>query len=246
MSGPEALQSFTGKWRAQWPELSLLQGFLPAAIRQPALAWGALLCELQDCVFGIEQDAVRAPKSLWWADELQRTASRESRHPLTIALQEVDAGYCRIADPLLAMSAKVPVRSGNTEALRQQLLPLTTALAGTEAALFGGGNGQDSTVIAVQLLLMRLPGGLQAFDRAMVPMHLLARHQVMQAPSSALSDDWVGELLGLLPEQTAGSAYREAQRRFIRRRLLAMQSGKQPVLTPAYAWDAWRAVRAIR
>lgn len=246
MSESDALQSFTGKWQAQWPELSLLQGFLPSVTRPSAAAWSALLCELQDCAFAIEQEAVRTPKSLWWADELQRMASGQARHPLTMALQDADAGYFRIAEPLLALSAKVPLRSGNTEALHQQLLPLTTVLAETEAALFGGGNGHDSTVIAVQLLLMRLPGGLQAVDRAMVPMHLLARHQAMQAPTEALSDDWLSELLGLLPDQTAGNAYREAQRRFIRRRLLAMQSGKQPTLTPAYAWDAWRAVRRFR
>ncbi|WP_297799066.1 hypothetical protein [Arenimonas sp. GDDSR-1] len=246
MSASDALQSFTGKYQAQWPELSLLQGFLPERCRPLASAWGALLCELQDCAFAIEQEAVRTPKSLWWADELQRMASRQARHPLTIALQDEDAGYDRIAGPLLAVSAKVPLRAGNTEALHRQLLPLTAALAGTEAALFGGGNGHDSTVIAVQLLLMRLPGGLQAFDRAMVPMHLLARHQAMEAPTQKLSDDWLGELRALLPEQTAGNAYREAQRRFIRRRLSAMQSGKQPRLTPAYAWDAWRAVRRFR
>lgn len=246
MSEPDALQSFTGKWQAHWPELSLLQGFLPSAIRPLAAAWGALLCELQDCAFAIEQEAVRTPKSLWWADELQRMGAHQARHPLTVALQDADAPYFRIAEPLLAISAKVPLRSGNTEALHQQLLPLTTALAETETALFGGGNGHDSTVIAVQLLLMRLPGGLQAFDRAMVPMHLLARHQAMEAPTKKLSDDWLGELLALLPKQMGGNAYREAQRRFIRRRLLAMQSGKQPSLTPVYAWDAWRAVRGFR
>ncbi|MFM1783055.1 MAG: hypothetical protein RIS14_808 [Pseudomonadota bacterium] len=246
MSASEALQSFTGKWQTQWPELSLLLGFLPPAIRPSAAAWGALLCELQGCVFAIEQEAVRTPKSLWWADELQRMTARQARHPLTMALQETDAAFFRIADPILAISAKVPLRAGNTEALYQQLLPLTTALAETEAALFGGGNGQDSAVITAQLLLMRLPGGLQAFDRGMVPMHLLARHQTMETSTQALSDDWLAELLALLPQQTAGNAFREAQRRFIRRRLLALRSGKQPSLTPGYAWDAWRAVRGFR
>jgi len=206
MSGSDALQSFTGKWQTQWPELSMLQGFLPPAIRPSAAAWGALLCELQDCVFAIEQEAVRTPKSLWWADELQRMTARQARHPLTVALQETDAAFFRIADPILAISAKVPLRAGNTEALNQQLLPLTTALAEIEAALFGGGNGQDSAVINAQLLLMRLPGGLQAFDRGMVPMHLLARHQAMETSTQALSDDWLAELPALLPQQKAGNA----------------------------------------
>lgn len=246
MSDTDSLRSFTGKWQAQWPELSLLQGFLPPVTRPLAAAWGALLCELQDCAFAIEQDAVRTPKSMWWADELQRMTARQGRHPLTMALQNTEAGFDRIAGPLLVLSGKVPLRSGNTEALHQQLLPLTTALAETEAALFGGGNGQDSTIIAVQLLLMRLPDGLQAFDRAMVPMHLLARHQAADALNEALQKDWLSELLALLPERHSGNPYREAQRRFIRRRLSAMQSGKTPSLTPGYAWDAWRAVRRFR
>jgi hypothetical protein len=80
----------------------------------------------------------------------------------------------------------------------------------------------------------------------MVPMHLLARHQALNAATEALREDWLSELLALLPEGNAGNPYREAQRRFVRRRLRAMRAGNPTSLTPAYAWDAWRAVRQFR
>ena len=246
MSDSESLRSFTAKWQALWPELNLLQVVLPASQRPRAAAWGALFCELQECVFAIEQEAVRGPKSLWWADELQRMSGGQARHPLTVSLQQQAAPYAAIAGPMLDLATRVPLRAGSSIQLLQQLQPYSEAVAACESSLFGGSADTDAAVIGIQLLLMRLPGGLQAFDRAMVPMHLLARHQVTDAPNEALQKDWLKELLVLLPEHHSGNPYREAQRRFIRRRLRAMYSGKPPALSPAYAWDAWRAVRRFR
>ena len=246
MSDSESLRSFTGKWQAMWPEQMLLQTFLPANQRPQAAAWSALFCELQECVFALEQEAVRGPKSLWWADELQRMSLGQARHPLTMSLQERAAPFAGIAEPMLALATQVPLRSGTSMQLMQHLQPYSEAVAACESGLFGGTSETDAAVINIQLLLMRLPGGFQAFDRAMVPMHLLARHQALDAPSEALRDDWLTELLTLLPECNAGNPYREAQRRFIRRRLRTLRSGKSPSLTPAYTWDAWRAVRQFR
>lgn len=246
MSSVEALQSFTDKWQTQWPESLLLQGFLLPEQRAHAAAWGALLCEIQESVFAIAQDAVRGPKSQWWAEEMQRTAALQARHPLTQQLQDSGAPFSALASPLLVLAPRIPLRTGSTAALQQALQPLTEAFATCEAVLFGSGNTADAPVIAVQLLLMRLPRGLQEFDRAMVPMHLWARHQFQDATNDTLKRDWIDELLALLPQQTAGNAYREAQRRFIRRRLVALRFGKRLGLTPLFAWDAWRAVRRSR
>jgi hypothetical protein len=246
MSDTDSLRSFTAKWQALWPEQMVLQVLLPASQKLQAAAWAALFCELQECVFSIEQEAVRGPKSLWWADELQRMSHGQARHPLTMPLQQHAAPFAAIAEPMLALATRVPLRSGSSALLMKQLQPYTGAVAACESALFGGAAETDAAVIGVHLLMMRLPGGLQAFDRAMVPMHLLARHQALNAATEALREDWLSELLALLPEGNAGNPYREAQRRFVRRRLRAMRAGNPTSLTPAYAWDAWRAVRQFR
>ena len=246
MSDSESLRSFTGKWQALWPEQAVLPIFLPASQRPQAAAWSALFCELQECVFAIEQEAVRGPKSLWWADELQRMSDGHARHPLTVSLQQCAAPFAAIAGSVLELATQVPLRAGSGVQLMQQLQPYSEAVAACESSLFGGSADTDAAVVGIQLLLMRLPAGLQAFDRAMVPMHLLARHQIADAPNKALQEDWLKELLALLPEHPSGNPYREAQRRFIRRRLQTLRSGKTPSLSPAYAWDAWRAVRRFR
>lgn len=200
MSDSESLRSFTGKWQALWPEQTVLPVFLPVSLRPQAAAWSALFCELQDCVFAIEQEAVRGPKSLWWADELQRMSDGHARHPLTLSLQQCAAPFAAIAGPMLGLATRVPLRAGSSVQLMQQLQPYSETLAACESSLFGGSANTDAAVVGIQLLLMRLPGGLQAFDRAMVPMHLLARHQIADVLNEALQQDWLKELLALLPE----------------------------------------------
>jgi hypothetical protein len=109
--------------------------------------------------------------------------------------------------------------------------------------LFGGELSAHQAVTA-QLLLMRLPHGMHGFDQAMIPMHLLARHQSLEQIHNepALRRDWLAEILTMLPAHS-GNWFREAQTRFTMRRLKQLQAQKKPQIQFGHTWDAWRSLR---
>lgn len=241
----EALQHYSEKWLAASPEQAVLSVFVPQALRVRTQAWAALHFELYECVFTLEHEPVRLQKSQWWAEELQRLQNQTPRHPITQALIGHDAPFAAIAEPLLMLAPQVPVNCGNTTALIACLTPLARAIDACEAALFNGKASDNSLTIIAHWLSLRLPQGLAEFDRAMLPMHLRARHGEVteRADMAALSRDWVAEVLAQLPAVVAGNWYREAQRRFTKRRLQALQSSSAPSIKPGHTWDAWRALR---
>ena len=247
MDGGDSLQAFAAKWRAVWPEQTVLDLFVPPAQRLPAAAWASLLFELHSAAFTLEHEAVRDGKTGWWAEELQRLQDGAPRHPLTQALAGVEAPFAAMAAPMLAVARDVPILTGDTAALRARLRPFASAALACEAVLFGGRVGaEDADILIAEWLVLRLPDGLAAFDRGMLPLHLRARYAAFadNAPPPALRRDWLAELDAALPRTAAGNWFREAQRRFLRRRIraLAADAGLRP--GPGHVWDAWRALRS--
>jgi hypothetical protein len=241
----DSLLQFTDKWLAASTEQSVLAVFVPQPVRLRHQAWAALHFELFECLFALEHEVVRVQKSLWWAEELQRLQNDTARHPITQALSSAEAPYAGMISPMLELARQVPIIAGDTAGLIKQLTPMACAIDVCEAALFKGRDSDNSTAIVMAWLSMRLPAGLAGFDRAMLPMHLRARYQTEAAdtPGDALKRDWISELLAAFPNEPAGNWFREAQRRFTRRRLLALRSQSVPGIVPGHAWDAWRAMR---
>ena len=142
------------------------------------------------------------------------------------------------------------MKAGRTRDLFQVLTPLAQAVSACEAALFGTRSSEaDAQSVIGQWLVMRLPHGLTAFDRAMLPMHLLARHQSMASaapPPPVLRRDWLQELHSVLVNQRPENWYRLAQLRFTLRRIAVLRYRDTPKIGPGHAWDAWRALRSGR
>lgn len=246
MSPEQGLEPFAGKWLAFWPEQAVLDVFTPERLKPVARAWGGLLFELHACAFSLEHEPVREQKSLWWSQELQAAQHGSAKHPITRLLQEYALPYGVLAAPLLDLAQQAPIRTGSGSALAATLRPFAESVARIEQGLFGGESASPPDSVTVQLLLMRLPHGVQAFDRALIPMHLLARHQSLEQVNEeqALLQDWLAELAGLLPQaEQGGNWFRTAQTRFSRRRIRQLQSSKAPGIRPGHVWDAWRARR---
>lgn len=245
----QALEPFVRKWLALWPEQAVLDVFIPESQKPAAHAWGSLLFELHECAFGLEHDPVREQKSLWWSQELQDAERGSARHPVTQALQRFPGAYGELALPLLNLAQQAPFRAADRGALAGSLRPFAEVIARIEQGLFGGGEFSHPDTVTAQLLVMRLPHGLQAFDRALIPMNLLARHQSLEliADERALLQDWLADVAGLLPaSERGGNWFRAAQNRFTQRRIRHLQSSKAPGVSPGHVWDAWRAMRSHR
>lgn len=246
MMAPQAVLPFAQKWFASWPEQNILMNFVPATMQPIAVAWACLLFELHDCAFALEHEPVREQKSLWWSQELLNTQNQVARHPITQALQQLPMKFSELAQPILNVAQEAPIRAGNTRDLLSRLQALSTVIAQLEQQLFNGHALSNPVAITAQLLLMRLPHGVQAFDHAMIPMHLLARHQSLEQINNeqALLRDWLAELMASIPAQHSGNWFREAQTRFTQRRIWQLQSGKPPRVEFGHTWDAWRAMRS--
>ena len=244
MTDQQDIQPFAQKWLTLWPEQNILINFVPSAKQPIVLAWLCLLFELQDCVFALEHEPVREQKSLWWSQELHSMQKQAAHHPLTQALQHLSVSFGELAQPVLHLAQQTPIRASNTPDLFLRLQPLSNSIAQLEQQLFGG---QFSThqAITTQLVLMRLPQGMHAFDQAMIPMHLLARHQSLEQINNenALMRDWLAEIAAMIPAQHSGNGFREAQTRFSKRRIRQLQSQKSPHIQFGHSWDAWRSMR---
>ena len=245
METRDSLQSFADKWLVAWPEQEVLRVFAPESERLKMLAWGALLFELQNCLFALEHEPVREQKTLWWSQELQMMSSQSARHPISQALQHLSAGFAELSTPMLSLLTQIPLRAGNAQQIIAMLQPFAEVLADCEHSLFSGTQMSRPDNIAVQLLVMRLPHGIQAFDRAMIPMNLLARHQSLDSLNNAqaLKHDWLIELQNVLLTPDTGNWFRAAQTAFTRRRIRQLGKSERLRIHPGHAWDAWRAMR---
>jgi hypothetical protein len=245
MNSGQAHLPYVDKWQAHWPEQAILDVFVPAPQKPLARLWGGLLFALHESAFVLEHDTVREQKSHWWARELQAAGQGSATHPITQALREFPADYASLAAPMLSLARQAPIRAGDRKALADVLRPFSQAVVRIERQLFGGRDDSNPDSVSAQWLVMRLPQGLQAFDRGLVPMNLLARHQGLEhlIEERPLLKDWLVDLDGLLPAEPGSNWYRAAQSRFTQRRIRQLRAAKPPGIRPGHAWDAWRAMR---
>ena len=231
-SDSEALDSFIGKWRARWPEWSVAEVFVPQAQRAVTLAWASLQQELTDAAWDSSDARPGEAKLMWWQEELQGWALGRRRHPLGIMLQHMPA-------PWAALAAALPTLRDSRERPRDaseafsQLLPLATAVASIEQALFDGAQADAAAARLVSATWLQAR---------------LARAGVAAVPLSALGvGEGDGEALWRDQLRREWSAANHATRP---RRLWAAlacarlrRAADQPLPAWMTLWAAWRGAR---
>jgi hypothetical protein len=249
---PQELQHFVSKWYAREPEMQFAEVFVPASEKALFPIWGALLHELKHTLFELSDSHVTDIKTAWWADEFQRLANGQPRHPITQALNNVDAPWALLSSNLFSVIETTSTRASNTEQAIDLLLPFSNALIEIEDRVFNAKAATPKEIFAVHCLVQRLPHGLSSEDQARIPMHLMARHGVNAAQlanmgNSGLLQDWALELHAQLEHKVAGSLFRNARTRFDQARLAHLMAGKGFIKAPApkHLWRAWRAAVAV-
>ncbi|MEO6171736.1 MAG: hypothetical protein ABIP02_01325 [Arenimonas sp.] len=250
-SQQEGLQHFVSKWYAREPEMQFAEVFVPASQKQLFRAWGALLHEVKHTLFELSDTNVTQIKTAWWADEFQRLAQAQPRHPVTHTLTDIPASWTTLSSSLFTVIETASERSSDTEQAIANFLPFANALVAIEDKLFSAKSSSPAENVAVHCLLHRLPHGLADEDRARIPMHLIARHSINaeQLPvieQNALLQDWATELNSVLSDKAAGTVFRRARTRFDQAQLAHLMAGKGMLKAPAPAnlWRAWRAAIA--
>lgn len=137
MDSADSLDSLTAKWRARWPEWVPAMAFVPAAQRESAVAWFALLLELTEAAWGGADPTPGLAKLGWWQEELGGWAKGARRHPLGAVLQARAVPWTTLARALPALQAS-RARPGEP-ATGAGLEGFAVAVAACEAALFGAG-----------------------------------------------------------------------------------------------------------
>ena len=242
---------FVSKWLQREPEMAFAELFTPLALRPRFRAWGGLLHELREAAFELSDARVTEAKIGWWAEELLGLAEGRPRHPLTEALVGATAPWSALGRALLSLP-ETDRRYADTADALAGLRPLAQVVVEVEAALFEARSEPAAArALSVHWLLQRLPRGLEAEDRARIPLHLFARHgfsvpQIGVGEGDALLVDWARELRAALPVSLPGSAgYRRSRARFDAARLERLAAGKGHGEPPALAtlWRAWRVAR---
>lgn len=222
MTDASSLDGFLDKWRAQWPEWSVAEGFLPVAQRQRASAWLALRGELAEAAWGGEDPTPGAAKLGWWEDELAGWSRGARRHPLGLVLQKQPVDWRALAAGIPALRASRSPEGDRAAALRG-LEPFAGAVSVVSAQLFDAASPASTAAMADALLaewVLRLP------ERG-VP---------------AAGTDVPGLLA--LPPLRAGARPERLHAALVRGRLGRLARGRTPPM-PALAvlLAAWRAAR---
>ncbi|MGL6289898.1 MAG: hypothetical protein ACRC2H_04340 [Silanimonas sp.] len=243
------------KAESREPLFGAALGFVPAESRALFRAWVGLLSEVRECAFELSDPRVTAVKAGWWAEELDGVARGAARHPLTRALVRHGGPWRGLGDALLTVSVDDAPRS-DREAAIAALRPLAEPLAAIEGHLFGARIDVEAQAraLAIHWLRTRLERGLDAADRARVPLSQFARHglrreQLATAAADALRRDWASELRAALPiGSIVGWAYpRIIELHADQRCLQAFSAGRSSSRQRAAAfldvWHAWRLAR---
>lgn len=136
MNESASLAGFIDKWRRRWPEWTVVEVFMPAAQREPAAAWFALLQEVHDAAWGGSDPTPGLAKLAWWQEELRGWSRGARRHPLGEVLQKLDAPWDALASSLSALPAtRLPGSAGDDASALQAF---ASAVLACEAALFDG------------------------------------------------------------------------------------------------------------
>ena len=237
----EALESFIGKWRARWPEWSVVEAFVPSAQRATAMAWAALQQELTDAAWGGHDPRPGELKLAWWQEELHGWAAGRRRHPLGSVLQ-------REAAPWAGLAAMLPELSASRERARDlgeafaMLDGFSAAAAAVESALFGPADDTrdetaDALVVTATLLATR---AVQQAD-ACVPLSVLAT-----PGASAALVRWREQLATRWPAPAAASTRLRRLWSALARARLRRPDPAQPLPAWQALAVAWRGARARR
>ena len=213
---------FIAKWQARWPEWGIGTAFVPAAQRETAFAWFALLQELTDAAWGGADPTPGLAKLAWWNEELRGWAKGGRRHPLGEVLQARSAPWDALAAALLPLQAsrELPPSADPAQA---GLDAIAGAVADCEDALFGAGADAGANAGAI------------AFD-------LLAERRLAWSDAGE-----AGPQPKTAPAPRAGTRPRRLQSAFIRERLRRASTGQALALPPLRnLWLAWRAARGSR
>ncbi len=142
----EALDAALDKWRAHWPEWGVAELFVPQPMREPAVAWFALLDELGQAAWGGQDPAPGMAKLAWWQEELRGWAKGARRHPLGVALQPRPADWNVLADGLSSLRDRDALVGDGTA--MAALLPFAGVAASIEPELLGVASRVDATQLA--------------------------------------------------------------------------------------------------
>ncbi len=227
MSEREALQGFTDKWLAQWPEWTVAEVFVPAERRELARAWFSLREELTEAAWGGDDPRPGEAKLGWWMEELDGWTRGARRHPLGLALQPMPAPWTNLAACLPALRASRE-RPRDLDAALFSMEPYAEALAGVAQQLFDAQAPAPSKSVVISLLAERL-----------------LRHPDHTTPLGDLdARGWAGKLLQQWPPPGQGTCAGRIHAALVRGRLQRFAVGKTPVLPRLSALaSAWRAAR---
>lgn len=238
MSDQLALAGFLDKWRARWPEWSVVEVFVAPAQREVTVAWFALLQELQDAAWAGSDPTPGQAKLGWWAEELQGWSQGRRRHPLGIALQRRPAPWTSLAATLPALQAtREP--ADDADLAFSALRPVAAGVDEVMQALFQIGVADQPSDPTAGMLAQHL----MLLGDAAVPLRLRARAKTSDGNSSAR--EWANELLqrwpaacGPRPQRILMLLLHERIRSFANGGDLATPLPRMPAL-----WGAWRAAR---
>lgn len=187
-SASAAFGGFEEKWLAANPEQATVALFLAADARLRASAFGCLVHELEQAVFGVREAHVAEAKIRWWRQELLAAASGEPRHPVSAVLfadppaAGLDAaGWTALADG--ALEQRHSGTAADMESLLSGYAAMYLPMARVETALFSP--SADAAAVARLRTLSHLLRALcdlpAAPERLPVPLDLLARHASTRA-----------------------------------------------------------------
>lgn len=242
---------YAHKWLHREPEMGLVLRFIPAAQRESAVRWGALLSELRETAFELSDSGVTQAKAGWWAEELLHFDRGEPRHPLGHDLPR-DLPWAELSLALLAMEGDGG-RATDPDAAMAHVSPLAAAIANVESAWFGAPRHPTAaTSVAVHLLAQRLVHGRADDDAARVPMNLFARHALTpqalaEARGEVVVREWSSLLREAAPEPDAGMVVFRRLRAGLDREQLAhlrRHPGRAWRPGPLSVWRSWRLARA--
>lgn len=234
----EAVDSFTAKWRARWPEWSVAETFVPSAERERAVAWFALRQELTDAAWGGTDPRPGEAKLAWWAEELHGWAHGRRRHPLGLVLQRDSASWDLLASCLPALLASRD-RAVDADQAVAAVEPFAEAVTGIAATLFASPTPAPSRNAAIGLLAEQV---LVQGDGA-AP--LLVRARLGETVAEGFARAWASELLtrwstphdGARPGRIHASLLQARLRGFV-------ASGHlHPLSRWRALWTAWQAAR---
>lgn len=236
----DASQAFIDKWLAAEAHWQVGQVFLPAADRQPMLAWLALLFELRETLFAASDPAIRQQKGAWWSEELLGWSRGGSRHPLGRILCQVPVDWAALAVELLPLLDEPPPDTTVAAAI-ERLRPAAVAAMAVESCW--GGEIASADALARHWLRREWQHSARLGDLSRLPMQLRARHGLRgSSPGTDAAEvvaDW-GQALAATAPALPVRGYLRGLEAAHDARLLA---GRAPWRPWQALWPAWQAAR---